>query len=85
MVSAPFEDSLELVLTFTPKTPFYSTVFRLFRETWKKHFPKRDLLAYSAAPLLLYPTHYTGEEGYISDTENSSVIHKVSTDIREDL
>lgn len=43
-------------------------------ETWKKHFPKRDLVAYSVAPLLLYPTHYTGETGYISDTENSQII-----------
>lgn len=38
---------------------------------WKKEFPKRNLNAFSAAPLLLFPTHYTGEPGYISDTENS--------------
>ena len=25
-------------------------------------------------PLLIYPTHYTGELGYITDTENSDVI-----------
>ncbi|EEB12010.1 conserved hypothetical protein [Pediculus humanus corporis] len=52
---------------------------------WKKHFPKRDLLAYSAAPLLLYPTHYTGEEGYISDTENSVIVKESQKEIREDL
>ena len=25
-------------------------------------------------PLLVFPTHYTGEPGYITDTENSSVV-----------
>ncbi|KAJ9584833.1 hypothetical protein L9F63_020830, partial [Diploptera punctata] len=39
--------------------------------TWKGYFPQRNLVALSAAPLLLYPTHYTGEKGYVSDTENS--------------
>ena len=37
----------------------------------------RDLKALSVHPLLVHPTHYTGEEGYISDTENTNVIsHK---------
>ncbi|KAG8038300.1 hypothetical protein G9C98_006627 [Cotesia typhae] len=44
------------------------------RVNWKGHFPKRDLVALSAAPLIIYPTHYTGENGYISDTENSIII-----------
>ncbi|XP_012266997.2 glycosyltransferase 25 family member [Athalia rosae] len=44
------------------------------RTAWKSHFPTRNLIALSAAPLLLYPTHYTGERGYISDTEDSTVI-----------
>ncbi|KAL0280133.1 UNVERIFIED_CONTAM: hypothetical protein PYX00_001518 [Menopon gallinae] len=52
---------------------------------WKRHFEKRDLVAFSAAPLLLYPTHYTGEEGYISDTEDSEIIQKKPTEQREDL
>jgi len=30
--------------------------------------------AYSAAPLLVYPTQYTGEPGYISDTESSEIV-----------
>lgn len=38
---------------------------------WKKEFPNRNLNAFSVAPLLLFPTHYTGDQGYISDTENS--------------
>ncbi|XP_060882684.1 procollagen galactosyltransferase 1-like [Labrus mixtus] len=37
------------------------------------HFERRDLRAFSAEPLLLYPTHYTGDLGYISDTETSVV------------
>ena len=33
------------------------------------HFTDRNLVAFSAYPLLLYPTHYVGDEGYFSDTE----------------
>ncbi|XP_030035142.2 glycosyltransferase 25 family member isoform X2 [Manduca sexta] len=43
-------------------------------ETWKSFFPERNLVAYSAAPLLIHPTHYTGQDGYISDTEDSLVV-----------
>ncbi|XP_004071417.1 procollagen galactosyltransferase 1 [Oryzias latipes] len=45
-------------------------------------FEKRDLKAFSAEPLLVYPTHYTGDPGYISDTETSTVWDndKVRTD-----
>lgn len=32
------------------------------------------LKAYSVAPLMVYPTHYTGEAGYISDTESSEIV-----------
>ncbi|XP_075991068.1 glycosyltransferase 25 family member [Anticarsia gemmatalis] len=42
--------------------------------SWKAHFPNRNMLAYSAAPLLIHPTHYTGQEGYISDTEDSDIV-----------
>ncbi|XP_059848159.1 procollagen galactosyltransferase 1 isoform X1 [Hypanus sabinus] len=37
------------------------------------HFEKRNLKAFSVEPLLVYPTHYTGEAGYVSDTETSTV------------
>lgn len=29
-------------------------------------------MAWSASPLLIFPTHYTGDTGYISDTEDSA-------------
>merc|ERR1712168_112119 len=38
-----------------------------------KHFEPRNLEAYSAEPLLLYPSHYVGQENYISDTEKSGL------------
>lgn len=46
------------------------------------HFDPRDLRAFSVEPLLLYPTHYTGEPGYFSDTETSTIWddEAVSTD-----
>lgn len=37
------------------------------------HFEPRDLRAFSVEPLLVYPTHYTGEPGYFSDTETSTI------------
>lgn len=45
-------------------------------ETWKAHYPVRDLKAFSVAPLLVYPTHYTGENGYVSDTEESVLLYE---------
>ncbi|KAK2818311.1 hypothetical protein Q7C36_022244 [Tachysurus vachellii] len=42
-------------------------------DDYMSHYDVRDLLAFSAEPLLVYPTHYTGDPGYISDTETSTV------------
>lgn len=41
---------------------------------WKSNFTPRNLITMSAEPLLVEPTHYTGEPNYISDTENSFVV-----------
>ena len=43
-------------------------------DTWKHKYETRNLDAWSVHPLLLFPTHYTGEDGYISDTEDSRQI-----------
>ncbi|XP_036389521.1 procollagen galactosyltransferase 1-like [Megalops cyprinoides] len=40
---------------------------------YMEQFETRDLKAFSAEPLLVYPTHYTGDPGYVSDTETSTV------------
>ncbi|XP_051893217.1 procollagen galactosyltransferase 1 isoform X2 [Pristis pectinata] len=42
-------------------------------EEYKKVYPKRDLLAFSVHPLLVFPTHYTGDPGWFSDTETSTI------------
>ncbi|TSK18109.1 Procollagen galactosyltransferase 1 [Bagarius yarrelli] len=42
-------------------------------KNYMSHYEVRDLRAFSAEPLLVYPTHYTGDPGYISDTETSTV------------
>lgn len=55
------------------------------KQEWKEHFPNRNLVVLSASPLLLYPMRYTGEEGYISDTEDSLVVEGVCESCREDL
>ncbi|XP_029946364.1 procollagen galactosyltransferase 1 [Salarias fasciatus] len=49
---------------------------------YMEQFETRNLKAFSAEPLLVYPTHYTGDPGYISDTETSTVWdnEKVRTD-----
>jgi len=41
---------------------------------WSIQFSPRDLNAFSVAPLLIEPQYYIGQEGYISDTETSTVI-----------
>ncbi|XP_032082006.1 procollagen galactosyltransferase 2 [Thamnophis elegans] len=40
---------------------------------YMEHYEPRDLKAFSAEPLLIYPTHYTGQSGYLSDTETSTI------------
>lgn len=45
----------------------------LFRDEYMLYFEQRDLRAFSVEPLLLFPTHYTGEPGYVSDTETSTI------------
>ncbi|KAK2578642.1 hypothetical protein KPH14_012134 [Odynerus spinipes] len=44
------------------------------RNDWKMHYSVRNLIVLSTNPLLIHPTHYTGDDGYISDTENSKII-----------
>ncbi|TSS97523.1 Procollagen galactosyltransferase 2 [Bagarius yarrelli] len=43
------------------------------KKEYLMHFKKRNLIAFSVEPFLLYPTHYTGEPGYSSDTETSTI------------
>ncbi|OCT83095.1 hypothetical protein XELAEV_18025634mg [Xenopus laevis] len=38
-----------------------------------EYYEHRNLKAFSAEPLLVYPTHYTGQPGYFSDTETSTI------------
>ncbi|XP_078082417.1 procollagen galactosyltransferase 2 [Mustelus asterias] len=42
-------------------------------EEYKKVYPKRDLKAFSVRPLLVFPTHYTGDPDWLSDTETSTI------------
>lgn len=44
-----------------------------FRDEYMRYFERRDLKAFSVEPLLLFPSHYTGEPGYFSDTETSTI------------
>lgn len=44
------------------------------RESWKVQFSPRDLVALSAQPVLVEPTHYTGQPGYFTDTEDSPTV-----------
>lgn len=48
--------------------------FCLSRTSWKEKFYPRNLISLSAYPLFVEPTHYTGEVGYITDTEDSPVV-----------
>uniref|UniRef100_A0A673W2N3 Collagen beta(1-O)galactosyltransferase 2b n=1 Tax=Salmo trutta TaxID=8032 RepID=A0A673W2N3_SALTR len=57
----PVDEFLPVMFNKHPNSDFMS------------HFEPRDLKAFSVEPLLLYPTHYTGEPGYVSDTETSTI------------
>ncbi|XP_058805518.1 glycosyltransferase 25 family member [Phymastichus coffea] len=50
------------------------------RDDWKGYYENRNLIALSAEPLIIFPTHYTGDSGYISDTENSVLISTDTSD-----
>ncbi|GAB1863997.1 Glycosyltransferase 25 family member [Camponotus japonicus] len=54
------------------------------KEQWAAQFPIRDLITLSTNPLLIYPTHYTGEDGYISDTEDSKLMQNIVTPIKSE-
>ena len=49
-------------------------------DKWKENFHPRNLVSMSSAPLLIEPTHYTGEPGYITDTEDSQVLDDETLD-----
>jgi collagen beta-1,O-galactosyltransferase len=51
-------------------------------DSWSGRYETKNLIAWSVNPLLIFPTHYTGEEGYISDTEDSP---KVDPSLKESL
>ncbi|KAM4695808.1 inactive glycosyltransferase 25 family member 3 [Rhinophrynus dorsalis] len=42
-------------------------------EEYKRHFVNRNLRVFSVHPLLVYPTHYTGDPSWLSDTETSTL------------
>ncbi|KAK3088467.1 hypothetical protein FSP39_019538 [Pinctada imbricata] len=42
--------------------------------SWRLSFEPRNLRGLSVHPFYIYPTHYTGEPNYISDTEDSHII-----------
>lgn len=56
-----------------PRPPRGPPLSLCCRSEYKAHFLPRDLRAFSVEPLLIYPTHYTGDDGYVSDTETSVV------------
>ena len=55
-------------------TLFFYELYLSPQAGWASHFTSRSLKAYSISPLLVVPTHYTGEQGYISDTEESALL-----------
>eukprot|EP00057_Strongylocentrotus_purpuratus_P024637 XP_011679111.1 PREDICTED: procollagen galactosyltransferase 1 [Strongylocentrotus purpuratus] len=42
-------------------------------DEWLAQFRPRNMRAFSVDPLMVSPTHYTGEKKYFSDTETSSI------------
>ncbi|XP_050448494.1 glycosyltransferase 25 family member [Cataglyphis hispanica] len=53
-------------------------------EQWAAQFPIRDLIILSTNPLLIYPMRYTGEDGHISDTEDSKLVQNTVASIKSE-
>ena len=61
----------------------FNLLIIIFREDWKLYYPNRNLIALSVQPVIINPTHYTHDVGYISDTEDSNIIlEKYLNDLR---
>ena len=58
--------------------------FFLCSAQWKTYFSPRDLMAISAEPRLIYPTHYTGMDNYVTDTENTTLYTKYASNMPTD-
>ncbi|XP_033643048.1 procollagen galactosyltransferase 1-like [Asterias rubens] len=57
-----------------PVDEYLPIMFDVHPETdWADRFYPRNLKAYSVNPLLVEPTHYTGAENYVSDTETKDI------------
>ncbi|KAK3739374.1 hypothetical protein QZH41_015762, partial [Actinostola sp. cb2023] len=75
-----------------PKNPLsfrqlrtHSPIF-IYSKEWSSHFEPRNLVAMTAEPLLLYPTHYIGDKGYFSDTETLAFVpDEVVQDKKDEL
>lgn len=55
-----------------------------YRNDWASQFHPRNLVTYSVNPLFVFPTHYTGENNYISDTETSGIWEEVKENEGDD-
>lgn len=64
---------LSLLPPSLPLDPLLPLISCPSRSEYKAHFSPRNLRAFSVEPLLVFPTHYTGDDGYVSDTETSVV------------
>ncbi|MGH0154816.1 UNVERIFIED_CONTAM: hypothetical protein FKN15_027677 [Acipenser sinensis] len=63
----------QAALLFSSASLCLSDLMLCSSKKYMEHFDPRELLAFSAEPLLLFPTHYTGDAGYVSDTETSTI------------
>lgn len=55
---------------------------RHWNSSWSYHYKNR-IKAFSAEPRLVHPTHYTGEEGYISDTEWTPIVETFKKELQK--
>jgi len=49
---------------------------------WEK-FPVRNLIGFSIDPLVIYPTHYTGQNNHYSDTETSVLMYEKAEEMKK--
>ena len=54
-------------------------------QQWKSHYKNRNLKAFSVHPQFVFPTHYVGDEGYFSDTEDTTIVEEQNTQEKDEL
>ena len=65
-------DALVTILYMAPVDEYLPIMYDKHpKSEWKSYYQKRNLKAFAVHPQFIFPTHYVGDDGYFSDTEDT--------------